>query len=204
MRNITILINRFKELPLSEFLTLLKEALFINIPIIIYKFELSPREFKKKLFIDGIRFGKGELYDLEVASKTLMPLPWEFRCHEFDGVKDFFIAKDHVGVQHISWVYLHEHRNRLLALGEKEAEIKFCLTMPAFRGRGIYPHIIGLILDHLHSTGIERVFMCVHSENVPSIRGIEKAGFTRAGEIRLRKIMGMQISPRYDANRRVS
>jgi RimJ/RimL family protein N-acetyltransferase len=42
--------------------------------------------------------------------------------------------------------------------------------------------------------GYRRCFICVKSDNTTSIRGIEKAGFVRAGSTRLRKVFGVQVS----------
>ena len=112
----------------------------------------------------------------------LKPLPWEFQCHAFDKVEDFFIARNQEGIQHISWIYYHHNHNRLLALGENEAEIKFCLTLPAARGLGVYPRVINAIRLYVERRGIKRLFMCVHQDNHSSIKGIEKAGFTACGK----------------------
>lgn len=201
MRNLKILKNRLKELSLKQFLCLLKQALFFNEPILVYKLDIAQAKAQQLEPVDGVRIEKGNLSDLEQAGQTVKPLPWEFQCHEFDGVEDFFVAKDAEGVKHISWVYFHHHHNRILSLGEREAEIKFCLTLPSLRGRGIYPRVILSILNYLNTKGMHRIFMCVHRDNHPSIRGIEKAGFMRVGEIRLKKIMGIQLSPQFDTSR---
>lgn len=201
IRNLKILIKQASELSFAEFFYLISRTLFFNEPIIVYKLDLSTKVVQRFEQVDGVEIKKGNFDDLEQARQTLKPLPWEFQCHEFDGVEDFFVARDDGGVQHISWVYLHHDRNRLLTLGDREAEIKFCLTLPALRGRGIYPRVILLILNYLNLKGIHRVFMCVHRDNQPSIRGIEKAGFMRVSEVRLRKFMGIQISSRFDTSR---
>lgn len=203
MRNIRIILDRFGELPLKEFLGLLKATLFCDEPVLIYKYDLQGKSIGRVLSDDGLEFRKGQAKDLERVARAIKPLPWEFQCHNFDGVEDFFIAEDDSGIHHISWVYFRKHRNRFLALGEREAEIKFCLTLPALRGRGIYPRVLLSILEYLHSMGIERVFMCVHRDNHSSIRGIEKAGFVRVGENRLKKVAGFQVSPRFNTHRRL-
>ena len=202
MRNFQIFHNQLKELSWMEFAFLLRKTMFFNEPILIYNKAVAQAETQPREAADGIVIEKGSPGDLERVRQILKPLPWEFQCHIFDGVKDFFVARDADGVQHISWIYFCNHRNRFLSLGEREAEIKFCLTLPAFRGRGIYPQVLLSIQDYLRSIGMERIFMCVHRDNNPSIRGIEKAGFIRVGEIRLRKFFGIQVSPRYDTNRR--
>jgi len=180
----------------------LKQTLFFDELILVYKLDTIKIQAQPEE-VEGVIIKKGDLEDLKQARQTLKPLPWEFQCYEFDGVNDFFVAKDDGGIQHISWIYFHDHRNRLLSLGKREAEIKFCLTLPAARGRGIYPKILLSALSYLNSCGIQRVYICVHKDNNSSIRGIEKAGFTRVGEIKLKKFMGIQMSPRFDTYRRV-
>ncbi|KJS03128.1 MAG: hypothetical protein VR65_02485 [Desulfobulbaceae bacterium BRH_c16a] len=202
MRNFKILNNQLKELSLKEFFSLLKQTLFFDELILVYKLDTIKIQAQPEE-VEGVIIKKGDLEDLKQARQTLKPLPWEFQCYEFDGVNDFFVAKDDGGIQHISWIYFHDHRNRLLSLGKREAEIKFCLTLPAARGRGIYPKILLSALSYLNSCGIQRVYICVHKDNNSSIRGIEKAGFTRVGEIKLKKFMGIQMSPRFDTYRRV-
>ena len=72
-------------------------------------------------------------------------------------------------------------------LHENEYEIGPCHTFSQFRGRGIYPRI----LRHIVSTvGTEetKFYMVVNSNNESSIRGIEKAGFSRIGIMEVRGI----------------
>ena len=201
MRNIKIIRDQFKGSSFRGFFYLLGNALFFNKSIIIYGKNISNTEIEDFGSYPGIKMEKGTLLELEKAKKIIVPLPWEFQCHEYDGVLDFFVAKNSEGIQHISWIYFHIHRNRLLSLAKNEAEIKYCLTIPAFRGCGIYHRVIHSIINYLRIKDIRRVFMCVLKENKPSIRGIEKAGFKKVGEIRLRKIMGIQISSRFDTSR---
>lgn len=88
---------------------------------------------------------------------------------------------------HVSWLVTAEHdralptRNVMLRAGE--AEITHCVTLPEFRGRGLYPHAIRGLCRVASERGIERVFMITNHLNVASQRGIEKAGFVRRGKI---------------------
>jgi GNAT superfamily N-acetyltransferase len=197
-RLIKILISQFKELSLSEFIFLLSRSFYYCDPILIYMREIKNNNLNIKQELDGFIIEKGEISDLENMRGSLNPLPWEFQCHQFDNVEDFFIARNNDGIQHISWIYYHNNHNRILSLGANEAEVKFCLTLPAARGLGVYPKVINSIAQFLHQKGINRIFMCVHEENQPSIRGIEKAGFHRVGKIQLSKILGFQVSKRFD------
>ena len=104
-------------------------------------------------------------------------------------------------IGHITWLYYSKDPNRLLRLAEKECEIKFCLTLPQFRGRGLYPAALRSAQQFLRKNGFERCFICVRHDNHSSIRGIMKAGFVFVGEIRLRKWFGFQISRRSDTSK---
>jgi GNAT superfamily N-acetyltransferase len=55
-------------------------------------------------------------------------------------------------------------------------------TLPAWRGRGIYPRLLQAILARESGTA-ERFWILHHRENRASARGIEKAGFGRVAEI---------------------
>ncbi len=50
-----------------------------------------------------------------------------------------------------------------------------CVTHDDFRGLGIYPHVLRHIA--FQHSGIKKVYILVSPDNIPSIKGIEKAGF---------------------------
>jgi GNAT superfamily N-acetyltransferase len=59
------------------------------------------------------------------------------------------------------------------------------VTLPLYRGRGIYPHMLqGIIKAELGQT--ERFWIGHDTENIASARGIEKAGLPVIGEVWLR------------------
>ena len=62
-------------------------------------------------------------------------------------------------------------------LGRGDYEIGPCYTNPKYRGRGIYPTILSKIISSETGNG----YMLVSPDNKPSIKGIEKAGFTIIG-----------------------
>jgi len=88
---------------------------------------------------------------------------------------------------HISWLVtaLEDPRNpiRNVWLRPGEAEIGPCSTFPAYRGRGLYARVIRKLCRIAADRGVERVFMITSSRNLPSQRGIEKAGLQRCGSI---------------------
>jgi GNAT superfamily N-acetyltransferase len=51
-----------------------------------------------------------------------------------------------------------------------------CFTMPSHRGKGIYTDTLIRLTGEIHSKGATAL-IAVDPDNIPSIRGIEKAGF---------------------------
>lgn len=66
-------------------------------------------------------------------------------------------------------------------LGEANAVpiICNCVTLPAYRGQGLYPALLGAACRHLAQQGYARVIVTCAPDNAASIRGIEKAGFRK-------------------------
>lgn len=191
-----ILKDHYRSLSFPELIVFLWTSLFKNERILIYCKSLQNPDIsdKKKSVLPIV---KGELTDLD-GRKHLERLVWEFQCHLYDRVRDFFLYKENGTIGHISWLYYREDPNRMLRLGEKECEIKFCLTLPKFRGKGLYPAALQTIQQYLKEQGYRRCFICVNDDNLASIRGIEKSGFTLAGRMRVCKAFGFQISRRCD------
>jgi RimJ/RimL family protein N-acetyltransferase len=197
-RALSILADHCRELSLPELAALLWKALFRSETILIYCTTLQASDAADG---DGaLPVVKGSLADLERARSSVQRLPWEFKCDLYDGVKDFFAYRDADSgtLGHISWIYHQQDPNRTLRLGAKECEIMFCLTLPQYRGRGLYPSALKAIQRYLKGQGYRRCFICVGDDNVSSIRGIEKAGFRLLGTTRFRKLFGFQVSRRQD------
>lgn len=199
-RFFTIARSQLRGLSFPEILALMKKSLFRDQVILVYSLKLSQIDGKEGggPGVMGVR--KGDSVELERLIDHCRPVPWEFQCHHYDRVKDFFIAYDGDGIQHISWIYYNGNPNRILCLGHQDAEIKYSLTLPPFRGKGLYPRVLTAIVRFLGQQGFRRAFICVDKGNAPSIKGIKKAGFGYVGEVRLRKLMGFQISRRVNTS----
>ena len=191
-----VLGNEFRALSVSEFLHFVRHALFKDETILIYGYAFQGGDLNDLGEQSGVR--KGDVTDLAGARTRPGQVPWEFRCDLYDGVEDFFVYKEGDRIGHISWVYYKRHPNRILDLHDGECEIKFCLTLPEFRGKGLYPAALLTILRYVKARGCRQCFVCVKDDNTASIRGIEKAGFSRLGCARVRKAFGVQVSRRRD------
>ena len=55
------------------------------------------------------------------------------------------------------------------------------VTLPAWRGRGVYPHLLQTIVRQ--EAGIERFWIGYQAHNLASARGIQKAGFQVVGDL---------------------
>ena len=66
-----------------------------------------------------------------------------------------------------------------LELGANDVYVYDCFVSPSFRGRRLYPFLLRQLCAHARRRGAERAFIAVDAANVPSVRGIEAAGFRR-------------------------
>jgi GNAT superfamily N-acetyltransferase len=68
------------------------------------------------------------------------------------------------------------------------------VTLPAFRGRGVYPQLLQAIIRA--EDGISRFWIGYEGRNLASARGIEKAGFRVVGDLVVRdgQLTGLTVS----------
>lgn len=200
-RVLRILKSQFRALSLAEFLSLIFGSIYRSDPLFVYMIDIGEETSFNEMSLDDAIVRKGSISELDSFRSHMTHVPWELHCHEYDGVGDFFIAHQADRLQHITWVYTSAYRNRILKLREDEAEFKFSLTLPEYRGRGLQPRVYTHAAEYLGQRGFRRVFACVHTGNGASIRGMEKAGFRRVLQTRLRQVLGVQVSKRIDTSR---
>jgi RimJ/RimL family protein N-acetyltransferase len=58
-----------------------------------------------------------------------------------------------------------------------EAYVGTCITLPQYRGMGLYPSALAQLAGALGAEGCRRLYLYVERENLASIRGVQKAGF---------------------------
>lgn len=63
-------------------------------------------------------------------------------------------------------------------LGPDEAMVEFAYTFVAFRGHGVMAEAMGRLLDRAAESGASAVITYVRDDNVASLRGCAKVGFT--------------------------
>ena len=74
-----------------------------------------------------------------------------------------------------------------MKLGGNEGYIHYCETAPWARGKSVYPTVLSQIIDD--HKDLDDIFIAVESENSPSIRGVEKAGFRERERVEVKQIL---------------
>jgi hypothetical protein len=81
---------------------------------------------------------------------------------------------------HESSIYFKSFLLSKFGFNKKIALIGNCITYNKFKGLGIYPYVLNKIIIHLSKKLNHKIaYIMVSTDNVSSIKGIEKAGFTR-------------------------
>lgn len=65
-----------------------------------------------------------------------------------------------------------------------EAYIWDCATLPAWRGRGLYPALLRAVARDLAAEGFRWVWIAAKTDNAPSLHGFAKAGYVRIACVR--------------------
>ena len=190
LRLLRVARSQLRSLSFAEFLAAAGRSLFRNDPILVYVKELDRPDAAQR---GRVKVEKGRIEELEATASALDRPPWEFKCHRYDGVSDFFVVKSGTVFQHISWIYYWNDPNRILSLGKEDAEVKYCLTLPAFRGRGLYP---ATLRQSPPFSANDRSAGCLSASTGTTRHrspASKKPG-SPGGEMRLRKALGIQIS----------
>jgi len=106
----------------------------------------------------------------------------KFRQEFSDGCKCVIVRNS--GLVSACWIapapdYLQDHKTESFL-------IRDCFTLPAMRGRGLYPKILNFAINEIQNeTTGKKVRIVVNSifSNRSSIRGILKSGFLKAGVV---------------------
>lgn len=122
--------------------------------------------------------------DFEIECKKLSPPTMRFlhailwNIATLGKVKVYVVYKDSVMV-HRSLVVRGSEKFKFLK--KTDIEIGPCWTHPEYRGLGLYPTVLSIIMQReLKAEGV--AYMIVRNSNQKSLRGIAKVGFQSAGK----------------------
>jgi ribosomal protein S18 acetylase RimI-like enzyme len=82
-----------------------------------------------------------------------------------------------VGKEWISELGLH------IEMASDDVYIWDCATLPAYRGRGLYPALLRHIALQLRAEGLHRVWIGADTENIASQKGFARAGFRPIADV---------------------
>ena len=80
--------------------------------------------------------------------------------------------------------------NPPVRIKEDEVYIGFCQTSPEFKGKNIYPAVLQYIIKYAFEKNKKKCFISTSPSLVPSVRGIEKAGFALVSKKHKFRILG--------------
>jgi GNAT superfamily N-acetyltransferase len=135
-----------------------------------------------------IRRGLDELERLRQRDE---PLPSEFYLDRLRGARRPYLGFYDGRIGHISWLFTPGDRPRLIALGPDDVELDGAFTLPEARGRGLLTAVEFAILLDARREGYARAYTHVAVDNVASLRGVRKTGFSPAGLVTLRWTLGL-------------
>jgi GNAT superfamily N-acetyltransferase len=84
--------------------------------------------------------------------------------------------------------------NLRLHLQPGEAYIWDCVTLPVFRRNGLYSALLGHIAVQLRLEGLRRLWIGADLENLPSQRGIARAGFFHVADLLVERVLAMRLA----------
>ena len=91
-----------------------------------------------------------------------------------------YAATDESGhVSTYGFVLFNSFYKRILGESNQVPMIGNCFTFPQHRGRGLYANLLMSISGHLSSQGYQRVIITCAPDNLASVRGIQRAGFSK-------------------------
>ncbi|WP_296704953.1 hypothetical protein [Algoriphagus sp.] len=126
------------------------------------------------------------LFGLDKSDKVLVP---EFKLEypiTFDDKTSTFLVKDGEVLIHKSKIFKKSLLLSSFGFKQPLMTIGDAFTNDEYRGKGIYPAVLERIVSkHLKDSSL---YLLVSPENIPSIRGIEKAGFSKVANLKCLKI----------------
>jgi len=114
------------------------------------------------------------------------PFPRHAEFREKFGIDQCYIGFVNDDIAHLAWIYYpHDSKHqptRFRRLRSDEVAIANCVTLPAFRGRGVFPAVLRQLLAKLKSEGYRHCYSYIEVGNAPSQRAVAKVGFRPVGK----------------------
>ncbi len=153
-----------------------------------------PPLYPARVEIDFTELGPNEVGGLASAMNLPSPKPIEQRLQ---GNRRCFIARVNGQIASYGWVTRGVERvgelERQFNLGNDEAYIWDCATVPAWRRQGCYSALLNHIIYRLHDEGVARLWIGASRQNQPSIQGIANAGFNQIVDVTYHRFFRLTV-----------
>jgi GNAT superfamily N-acetyltransferase len=139
-----------------------------------------------------IRYGLAEL--MRFRDRADSPLPVQFFQDEMHGAASPYLGLWGGEVGHISWLFAAGEpgrRLRLVTLEPGDVELDGAFTFRGFRGRGLLAAVEREMLRDAKLRGAHVAYTHVQTDNVASIKGVQKTGFVPHGIVTFFRACGM-------------
>jgi ribosomal protein S18 acetylase RimI-like enzyme len=83
---------------------------------------------------------------------------------------------------------------RAFHMAPDEAYIWDCVTLPEYRGRGLYSALLAYMLSALRDAGVRRTWIGASLDNQPSIQGFMNAGFRPAIKLVYGRLLALRCA----------
>src|ERR1700752_3444707 len=114
----------------------------------------------------------------------------------FETGRRCYVAKVDNKLAAYGWVSFHEEFIGELSLRLKllpgEAYIWDCVTLPSFRRKHLYSALLTYILANLRIEQLQRVWIGADFDNIPSQRGIARAGFRYIADLVVARVLALR------------
>jgi GNAT superfamily N-acetyltransferase len=122
-------------------------------------------------------------------------LPVQFFQDEMHGASRPYLGLLQGEVGHISWLFTAGGRGRrlhLVPLGASDVELDGAFTFRAFRGKGLLSAVEREMLRDAKREGARFAYTHVEADNVASIKGVLKTGFTPHRIVMFSCVLGLE------------
>lgn len=140
--------------------------------------------------IREIETGESAVYERDVANEPSATVDKRLQSP----TSTCWIADEGGRFVHASWVETRAawvgEADRFFVVPDGDAYIYESFTRPEMRGRGVYPAVLTAASVELAHRGIKRLWIAAETTNQPSLRAIEKAGFSRRFEVKVQRRWG--------------
>jgi RimJ/RimL family protein N-acetyltransferase len=141
------------------------------LPELLEEFPLSVRQATKAEF--------------DLFRTMSFPFPRQAEVRDKFGLDQCYLGIVGGEIAFVVWIYYpHErdrHPTRFCRLRKGEVAIANGITLPQFRGKGVYPRVMRGLLEKLRNEGYRYCYGYIEAENLAAQRAISKVKFVKVG-----------------------